>query len=183
MAILVESGRAAVATAILAQPIYLAWGEGDAAAWAGATGGVPTESPQATGLIKEVGRRIATTSGYCRPATAADTNPGIIVDSGKFVSVSSNTPTKYLYLRFAFDFTDGIITSTTGGSTVTTPATIRELGVFVNTVVPAGSPAYIDAAQMTQPGYEAGQLLVLENISGLLRSSQIRQQFEFVIQF
>ncbi|MNH20516.1 hypothetical protein D3C87_1871710 [compost metagenome] len=82
----------------------------------------------------------------------------------------SQVPTKYLYLRFAFDFLDA------------PDATIRELGVFIGTEAKSTTPPgqdYLLPEDIEKPG----QLLVLEYIQKLQRSPQIRQQFEFVVQF
>lgn len=160
MAILTDSGRAAVATAIKAQPIYLAWGSGDAS-WDVTP---PTESVDTAALLAEVGRRKVTQSMFCKPDAAGE----IIVTEGRFTV--SQTPTKYLYLRFAFDFTDAA------------GAAIRELAVFTGTVPNPDVPEnqdYITPDEIQDPG----QLLVLEYIQKLQRSAQIRQQFEFVVQF
>lgn len=161
-AILTESGREAVAAAINNQAIHLAWGTGDVS-WDASK---PTEAVGATTLLAEVGRRKLTQSMFCSPKTDGE----IIVSQGRFTASLNNAPTKYLYLRFAYDFTDA-----TGQS-------IRELGVFVGATVKTGVPAgtdYLTPSQIDQPG----RLLVLEYIDKLARTSQIRQQFEFVIQF
>ncbi len=160
MAILADSGRIAVATAVMAQPIHLAWGNGDVA-WDAVQ--VP-ESPSTSSLLAEVGRRKVTQALYCTPDPAGE----LVVTDGRFTV--SQTPTKYLYLRFAFDAADA------------SDQTIRELAVYIGTVakssVPSGQdyllPADID---------DAGDLLVLEYIQKLVRSPQVRQQFEFVVQF
>ncbi|EAM6792309.1 hypothetical protein E0G74_00945 [Salmonella enterica] len=161
MAILTESGRAAVATAIMAQPIHLAWGSGDPS-WDNLPSGQP-ENAGTTALVAELGRRTAVPPSYCIPKTGGS----IVVSQGQFEF--STTPTKYLYLRFAFDFKDAA------------QATIRELGVFVGSKVVASPKVanYYEPSEVTDPG----QLLVLENINRLVRSQQIQQQFEFVIQF
>ncbi|EIP9220983.1 hypothetical protein LT875_002429 [Salmonella enterica] len=161
-AILTESGREAVAAAINNQPIFLAWGTGDVSWDASA----PTEAVGTTALLAEVGRRKLTQSMFCSPKTDGE----IIVSQGRFTASPNNAPTKYLYLRFAYDFTDA-----TGQS-------IRELGVFVGTTLKSGLASgtdYVLPAQVDDPG----RLLVLEYIDKLTRTSQIRQQFEFVIQF
>ncbi|EFF4796117.1 hypothetical protein IFY47_003345 [Salmonella enterica] len=164
MAILVENGRAAVATAIKGQPIYLAWGTGDQA-W-DAQSVRPSENPGAIALIAETGRRIVTQAMYCSEKVGGE----IVVSNGAFTVSAS--PTKYLYLRFAFDFKDGA------------QDTIRELGVFV------GGTTVDQVASISKNGYflpsevtDQGQLLVSEYIDKLVRSEQIKQQFEFVIQF
>ncbi|WP_288075262.1 hypothetical protein [Pseudomonas sp.] len=160
MAILTDSGRAAVATAIKAQAIHLAWGSGSVD-WdvTPATEDVGTSS-----LLAEVGRRKATQVLYCTPDPLGE----IVVTEGRF-SISE-TPTKYLYVRFAFDFTDA------------QDATIRELAVFVGTVAKATTPVGQDYL-LPEDVEDPGQMLVLEYIQKLQRSPQIRQQFEFVIQF
>lgn len=67
------------------------------------------ESIDSTALLAEIGRRKAT----CTPDEAGE----IIVPTGRFTE--SLVPTKHLYMRFGFDFTDA------------PNATIRELAVFV----------------------------------------------------
>ncbi|EAB4417285.1 hypothetical protein D7B12_17800 [Salmonella enterica] len=160
-AILTESGREAVAAAINNQPIYLAWGTGDVA-WDAAK---PTEAVNTTALTAEVGRRKLTQSMFCTPKTDGE----IIVSLGRFTASPNNAPTKYLYLRFAYDFGDAA------------GQAIRELGVFVGTTLKPGVTGtdYVLPAQVDAPG----RLLVLEYIDKLTRTAQIRQQFEFVIQF
>lgn len=160
MAILTDSGRAAVATAIKAQAIHLAWGNGSVD-W----DSVPApESVSTTKLVAEIGRRKVTQAMFCAPSPAGE----IIVAEGRF-SISQE-PTKYLYLRFAYDFEDG------------DAEVIRELGVFVGTVVKGTVPAnqdYLKPGDVADPG----QLLSLQYIQKLQRGPEIRQQFELVIQF
>ena len=92
----------------------------------------------------------------------------LVVPTGRFTA--SATPTKYLYMRFAFDFTDA------------QASTIRELSVFIGTIanvaVPAGQD-YLVPSDVQDPGL----MLALEHIPKLVRSASVRQQFEFVIQF
>ena len=161
MAILTNSGRAAVATAIKAQPIHLAWGSGDPA-WDDAPA---PESIETSGLLAEVGRRRVTQTLYCLPDPEGD----LIVPTGRFMA--SDVPTKYIYMRFAFDFEDA------------QSATIRELAVIVGSVIHADVPpgqAYVTPADVV----DKGQLLALEHLTPKLeRGPAVRQQFEFVIQF
>lgn len=160
MAILTDSGRVAVAQSIKERPIHLGWGSGSAD-WDVTP---PIESVATSALLAEVGRRKVTQSLYCVPDPVGE----IVVAEGRF-SVSQ-VPTKYLYLRFAFDFVDA------------PDAAIRELAVFVGTQAKATVPVgqdYLLPADVEDPG----QLLVLEYIQKLQRSPQIRQQFEFVVQF
>lgn len=160
MAILVNSGRAAAAAAVKAQPIHMAWGSGDLA-WDDAP---EPEQATATSLLNELGRRRATQVLFCLP----DPQGELVVPTGRFTV--STVPTKYLYMRFSFDFLDA-------------PAsTIREIAVFIDTKaspsVPAGQD-YLVPAEVADPG----MMLALEHIPKLVRSASIRQQFEFVIQF
>ena len=158
MSVLTDSGRAAIAVAIASQPIYLAWGSG-LVAWDTTP---PTETTDISALVAEVGRRIVTQALYVTPAA----NGAISVDSGSY-DVSAE-PTKYLYLRFAFDKLDAAT------------ETIRELAVYTGTTLNEGvTDAYVVPADVADPG----KLLVIEYVDAIERSDNIRQQFEFVIQF
>ncbi len=160
MSILTNSGRAAVAASIMSQEIHLAWGSGDAA-WD--TTPVP-EQADSTALVNEIGRRRITRALFCLPHPQGE----LIVPTGRFTQ--SDAPTKYLYVRFSFDFADA-------------PAsTIREVAVFSGTTVKDSVPAdqdYIVPSDIENPGL----MLALEHIGALERSASVRQQFEFVIQF
>lgn len=160
MAILTNSGRVAMAKSVKAQALHLAWGSGDAA-WD------TTPQPEqitATALLNEIGRRKVTYVAYCEPNEAGE----IIVPTGRFSETL--TPTKHLYMRYAFDFTDA------------PTSTIRELAVFVGTETDPDLPAgqmYFDPAQVVDPG----TLLVIEHIAKFDRSASVRQTFEFVVTF
>lgn len=160
MAILTNSGRVAMAQSVKAQDLHLAWGSGDAA-W----GTTPQpEQITETALLNEIGRRKVTYANYCTPDVAGE----IIVPTGRFTEAVS--PTKHLYMRFAFDFTDA------------PTSTIRELGVFVGTLTNPALPAgqmYFEPADVT----DAGTLLVIEHIPKFDRSAAVRQTFEFVVTF
>lgn len=159
MAILVDAGRIAIAQAVKDQTIHLAWGTGDPD-WDDTPEPEPTD---ATELVAEIGRRLVSEAQFCTPNPSGD----IIVPPGRF-SVSS-TPTRYLFLRFTFDFNDA------------PSAIIREIGVFLGTTlkstVPEGTE-YVVPAQIQLPG----NMLQLERPGRLERSNAIRQRFEFVIQ-
>ena len=96
MAILVNSGRAAAAAAVKAQPIHMAWSSGDPS-WDEAP--VP-ELATAETLLNELGRRRASQVLFCTP----DPQGELVVPTGRFTA--STAPTKHLYMRFAFDFVD-----------------------------------------------------------------------------
>lgn len=149
-----------MAQSVKAQAIHLAWGSGSAA-WD--TTPEP-ESIDSTALLSEVGRRKATYVAYCAP----DEDGAIIVPTGRFTE--SVEPTKHLYMRFAFDFTDA------------PTAVIRELAVMVGSVTNPALPVgqmYFEPAQVTAPG----TLLVIEHIQKFERSAAVRQTFEFVVTF
>jgi hypothetical protein len=155
------SGRIALAAAIKASTAHhLAWGSGNTA-WGSNPPAPPANS---TALLAEVGRRRATAVEFCTP----DVNGPISVTEGKFST--TNTPTQNLYFKFHFDFEDGV------GST------IREMAIFLNTVLAAGVPSgqfYLAPSQVAQ----SGSLLVIERRAPIIREITTRQLFEFVVTF
>jgi len=158
MAILTTSGRIALTMAVANETIHMAWGSGDAA-WDSEP---VAESITETALVTEVGRRSATSIRYCTP----DTEGEIIVPNGRFAE--SATPTHHLFLRFNFDFADA------------QSAIIREIGIFIGTVVNSDLPAgqlYFLPTQLQS----TGTLLALERIPKIIRSAAVRQSFEFVL--
>lgn len=161
MAILTNSGRAAAAAAIKSQPLHMAWGSGEES-WDITP---VSESAEATALVNEVGRRRVTQAQFCLP----DPQGALVVPTGRFTV--SDVPTKYIYMRFSFDFTDAAA------------SVIREVAVFSGCTAKPEVPEsqdYIIPSEIDNPGL----LLVLENLSEkMIRSAAVRQQFEFVIQF
>lgn len=158
MAILVNSGRTARASALLSKSFYMAWGNGLSAWDTTPVDPIITD----TALVAEVGRRRVSLAGFCTP----DNSGNIIVPNGTFTL--SGTPTKNIYLRFNFDFTDGVGES------------IREIGVFSDCSVVGGLPSgqfYFTPNQVSSPGF----LMVLDHIPKITRTSSVRQVFEFVI--
>lgn len=158
MAILVSVGRAAIIQSLKEQPIHLAWGPGDPD-W-DTTPELPNVST--TALINEIGRRAVSQVNYCLP----DPDGEIDVATGRFTV--SATPTKYLYMRFSYDFADAA------------GETIRQLGLFIGTqvknTVPPGK-MYLLPADIEDPG----TLFLLEHTK-IERSDLLRQRFEFVFQ-
>ena len=160
MAILPRTGRAAIAKALKAIPAYLAWGTGDGA-WDASS--VPAENPDATGLMAEIGRRLASSIEYVVPDAAG---PIDIAGAGTF-SVTS-TPTRHLLYTFRFDFGDA------------PSATIREIGLFINCITNPGLPPgqmYFTPDQIVGPG----DLLQLENRVPITRSTGSRETFQLLI--
>ncbi len=169
MAILTTSGRTGIAKSIAAQAIHFAWGTGGAG-WGSPP---PAENVAASALANEVGRRVATSVQYVVPDNGGDVIVPVFNDtSGGSVErrfAVSLTPTNHLYMRFNFDFSDA------------SASTIREVAIFVGTVVQAGLPAgqkYFIPSEVQDPG----TLLALENLREVIqRSPNSRQSFEFVL--
>ena len=160
MAILTNSGRVVMAESVKARPIHLAWGSGDPA-WDATP---EPESTEDTALVAEIGRRLATSVRFCEPDDMGE----IVVPTGRFREVA--TPTRHLFIKFNFDFTDA------------PTASIREVAVFVGTVTnPALPPGqmYFEPADVT----DDGTLLVIERTPKFDRSPSVRQAFEFVVTF
>lgn len=169
MAILTNSGRAAIAKALAASPLHFAWGSGDAA-W-GTT--IPPESLNSTSLVSEIGRRIATSVQFVVPDDAGDIEVPLFNDptSGNITKRFRiiTTPSPYLYMRFIFDFADA-------------PASIiREVAIFTDTAVNPTLPVgqrYFSPADIV----DTGNMLALENLlHEIVRTPNSRQSFEFVL--
>ena len=160
MAVLQNEGRKALARAIAAQSIHLAWGRG-LPAWDAA----PVPEPiDATALVDEIGRRVVTSVAYVVPDAAGE----IELVTGRY-KVSA-TPTKWLHLRWTFDFADA------------EGQTIRELGIFLGTVPLPARPAgqrYFAPGDLQTPG----DLYCLERLPKFTRNGAVRQVFEYVLPF
>lgn len=162
MAILPKSGRAAIAKAIMQRPLHLAWGKGNPA-WGDDP--PPPEDAMATGLIDEIGRRKVLTVAFVVP----DPN-GMIDIAGAGTFSESVTATNQIVVRTKFDFADGV------GNT------IRELGLFMDTVTADGLPAgqlYFTPDEITDPGI----LIHLEHKLPIIRSMSTREMIDILITF
>jgi len=160
MPILTKSGRIVIAEAIALRHVHCAWGRGDGA-W---TTSPPPEDSEATALIDEVGRRTADQVAYVVPDNAGD----IVLPNGTF-SISP-TPTRHLYVRTKFGYTDA------------PTSIIREMAVFVGTTTVAGLPPgqrYFVPSEISNPG----RMLHLEHFQPIYRSGVIEESFEVVITF
>ena len=161
MAVLQNRGRVAIARAVAALPIYLAWGRG-LPAWDDELEPEPTT---ALTLVNEIGRRLATSVQFAEPAPDGE----IELPDGSRFSVSA-TETKWLYVTWVFNYADA------AGETV------RELGVFLGGTLVAGLPAgqrYFTADQVVEPG----DLYTLERFDKFNRSASTRQVQAFVLPF
>lgn len=167
MAVLQDQGRIALAQALMAQPIYLAWGRG-LPAWDAA----PVSEPvNATALVDEIGRRIASAKRYVTPQT--DPNPAAPYDiktPGGDKYLYSADPTSCLLLEFQFDYNDAAT------------EVIRELGVLVGSETIAGLPAgqrYFTPAQIKTQG----RLYMLDRIPKLIRTNTTEPLYRYVLPF
>ena len=142
MAILTFSGRAAINQFLQSCPLFLAIGRGNPN-W----GSVPDPPDyEANKLIDEVGRKKLTQAFFVNE----DDNGDIQMPGGRNYSLSE-TPTRHLFVRFLFNYGEGV------------NALIREVGIFINTKIKAGLPAtqtFFTPEQLDNPG----TLLMLENI-------------------
>jgi hypothetical protein len=160
MGIITRSGRTVIAESIAALPIHLAVGTGD-----GAWTSPPTESQNATALLTEVGRRVATSVEYAVP----DVDGELVFPDGSKYSISES-PTSNLYLRFDLDYPDA------------SSAVLRESGVFVGSTMVGGLPGgqkFFLPNQVATPG----RLLRLENFAPIFRSLVTRDDFQVLITF
>jgi hypothetical protein len=160
MAILTQSGRAALAQAVKNQAMHVAWGTGDEA-WD--LEPAPEDTTQGT-LINEVGRRVVDEVLFCEP----DDEGELEAANGRFTI--SETPTRNLFVRVQYDFSDA------------SGYTIRELGLFINGETDGELPPgqkYFLPDQVTDPGI----LLLLEHEPAMIRTPAVRESFSFVVTF
>jgi len=153
------AGRLVIAKFIASQPLHLAWGTGDGA-WTTA----PLPAGTETALLTEIGRRTVTQLEYVVPDVAG----AIVLAEGSF-SISV-TPTRHLYLRTDFDFAEA------------TGAAIREIGLFMGSVMVAGLPGgqkYFTPTQVADPG----SIIHFANYAPIYRFPNNRERFEIVMTF
>ncbi|MFV0680309.1 hypothetical protein [Ottowia sp.] len=158
-ATLQDAGRTALATALKAMPMHLAWGRGDPA-WDTTPEAEPTD---ATALVAEVGRRKVTSAEYATPDAA-----GVILMPGGERFAVSATPTPWLYLRTVFDFAEA------------NGETIREVALFVGGATDAALPPgqhYYTPAQVTDPG----RMYLLDRGERIERTGTTYQAFEYIL--
>lgn len=159
MAIITLSGRVALAAALKAKPLHIAWGTGDPA-WDNSP---VQEQPSDSALVAEVGRRTILIAQYCTPD---DASGSIEIPGGRFSPASVKT--NYLYIRATFEFEDA------------SSSAIREVAIFSDTELVSGLPAgqmYFAPNQIASPGL----LLALERFPSINRSPSVRQSFDFVL--
>jgi hypothetical protein len=160
MAIITQSGRAAMAQAVKNQAMHVAWGIGDPE-WD--TEPVPEDTTR-TELVNEVGRRVVDEVFFCEP----DEEGELEASNGRFTL--SETPTRNLFIRVRYNFTDA------------SGYTIRELGLFINSETDGDLPEgqeYFLPNQVIDPGI----LLLLEYEPPMIRTPAVRESFSFVVTF
>lgn len=171
LATLTTTGRAAIALAIMARPLHLAWGTGDEA-WDADDAELPS-LVDATALRAEIGRRAIATKGFVTP----DPQGGIVIPTGqrpdgsveeaRYAQVEGPTP--YIYLRVNYDFADAA------------NAIIRELAVFMDTEIAPDLPPgqfYFTPQELASPGLMLAAQILTPPIN---RSPAVRQTIEFVL--
>lgn len=172
LATLTKSGRAAIAAAMAARPLHLAWG-GGLEEWDDLADDALPSLVERTALFSEVGRRTASTVGFAEPdevggiVVPVGARPDGTVDVARYRQSAEATP--YLYVRVNYDFADA------------SNAIIRELGIFMDTVTKEDLPPgqmYFTPAELT----DAGRLLAAQILRpAVLRSPAVRQTIEFVL--
>lgn len=170
-AVLTDVGRAALAASLAAQALHYAWGEGSAD-WDDDPNANAVNLKGETALTAELGRRPAIV-GYAEPDETGDIampvglNPDGTVRMNRYKQVAGPSP--WLYLRVTFDFEDA------------PRNTIREVGVFVGTVVKADVPLgkkYVTPAELENPGM---LLSIQRRVPPINRSESVRQAFDFIL--
>lgn len=159
MSVLVNEGRAAIASAIAEMDIHLAWGTGEDS-W----GDTPPAPDKATAtLVNEVGRRQLTEWSFVVP----DENGDIITTTGKFTRSNSAQPSVLLSFKYDYDNAPN--------------DTIREVAVFINSQMIAGLP---DGQRYFTPDQVAdgGLMLSLEYLY-IPRTPSSRETLDMVITF
>lgn len=161
MAIITISGRAGMARSIRSNQLFIAWGTG-LEEWT--TNERVAEETTQTTLFREVGRRLVDETYF----VVGDAQGDLVTPSGRW-SISQN-PTHQLYVSTRFDYADG------------NGYTIREYGLFLNTVVDSNLPIgqrYFLPTDIEDPG----ELLMLENCVPLIRTGDTRHTCSFVVTF
>lgn len=173
LATLTHCGRAAIAKAISARPLHLAWGTGDPA-WDVSDATLPSLI-EATALTHEVGRRTPASIGFVTPDEAG----GIVipvsagaegaVQEARYRLVTDGSPTPFLYVRVDYNYADA------------SNVVIREMGLFMDTELMDGLPEgqrYFTPAEISNFGLLLAAQIILPPIN---RSPSVRQTVEFVM--
>ena len=169
LATLTKTGRAAIAKALAARPIHLAWGSGNPE-WDAEDAVLPS-LVTATALVAELGRRTPATIGFVEPDDAGDiVIPVSVGASGEIQEARyrqvADAPTPYLYVRVNYNFEDA------------SNAVVREIGVFMDTVLKPAGQRYFTPGELESPGLLVAAQIIKPAIN---RSPSVRQTIEFVL--
>lgn len=173
LATLTHQGRAAIALALSKRPLHLAWGTGNPV-WDTDSSNLPSLI-DATTLVNEVGRRTPNRVGFVAPDEAGDiiipVSAGAegAVQEARYRLVTDGSPTPFLYIQTNYNYADA------------SNVVIREMGVFMDTVLVEGLPEgqrYFIPAQAQNAGLLLAAQIILPPIN---RSPSVRQTVEFVL--
>lgn len=172
LATLTNSGRSAIAQAIMDRPLAFGWGTGDPV-WDEVNDDALPSLVDRKALFNEIGRSLVSSVTFASP----DENGGIVVPVGTMPDGSveearyatSLEPAPYLYMRCNYDFGDAA------------NAEIREIGVFMDTELADDLPPgqrYFLPSEIKNPG----RLLAMQILRPrILRNPSVRQSIEFVL--
>ena len=168
-----DIGKAAMAKAISERTLHYAWGTGEAS-WDEDTKTRPAWKSR-TALVNEVGRRTVTRVGFVEPDAAGDILVPTVQKDGTVQVVAYKMvepgPSPYLYLQVNFGFEDAA------------NLTIREVGIFMDTVTKEGLPPgqrYFLPGEIADPGL----LLAAECLDmGMNRLPSTQPVFGFILPF
>ena len=158
MAIITIRGRAGMAKSVKNSPLHIAWGTGNPE-WT--TSEKFIEDPERTELFREIGRRVVDDVQF----VVADEQGLIVTNTGRWTVTTEAT--NNLLITAEFDQSDG------------NGYTIREFGLFLNTVVQSDLPLgqrYFLPTEIADPG----ELLMLENRVPLIRTGDTCYKVSFV---
>jgi len=166
------AGRAFMAAAVKAQPLYLAWGSGDPE-WDEMDDSDLPSMVEMTALANELGRRVPAAVGFVVP----DENGSVIIPIGQDGSGTVQyaryrqveEPSAWLYIRCNFDNADA------------SNAVIREAAIFGGTTVDPELPPgqqYFTPGEIVHPGFMLAMEIVRPRFE---RSPSVRESYEFVL--
>lgn len=171
LATLTKTGRAAIALALSTRPIHLAWASGDPA-WDEPDAELPS-LVNAVALVGELGRRTPASIGFVEPDEQGDivvpeaSGAEGEVQEARYKAVPGPTP--YLLIRTNYNYEDA------------SNAVIRQIGIFMDTVLKEGLPAgqrYFTPADIEKPGLLVAAQIIQPPIN---RSPSVRQTIEIVL--
>jgi len=158
--ILSETGHIEIAKLFKGKNYFLAWGTNPNGDWGKNPDPVNTSHTQ---LLNEIGRRKILVQEFVTPSPTGEIETTI----GYFAI--SKTPTKYVYFRCNFSFTDA------------PDSNIAQFGLFSDTVPKDEFKElnYLTPAQIQ----DKGNLLALENCATIYRSESVKEVHEMILTF